>query len=162
MGAKNILPSETAAVVATIDPDAYAPGAQNSDYVDMADFESLMAVLMIGTFADTGTTADFKLQQATTSGGAGVKDITGKAITQIASGSPAAGDKQAMINLRADELDLANDFQFVRAVATVADTSSPADSPAKTSDYGAILLGFGPRYGPASDNDLASVVEITT
>ena len=158
---KNALPSELAAIVATIDPDAYTPGAQNSDYVDMADFESLMAILMLGAWADTGTTADFKLQQATSSGGAGVKDITGKAITQIASGSPAAGDKQAIINVRADELDLANDFQFVRAVATVADSSSPADSPAAVvTDYAAVLLGFGPRYGPASDNDLASVAEI--
>ena len=160
MGAKNILPSELAAIVATIDPDAYADGAQNSDWVDMADFESLMAMLMIGTFPDTGSTMDFKLQQATTSGGAGVKDITGKAITQIASGSPAVSDKQAIINVRADELDLDGGFQFVRAVATGADTSSPADSPAATIDYGAVLLGFGPRYGPASDNDLASVAEI--
>ena len=157
---KNALPSELAAIVATIDPDAYADGAQNSDYVDMADFESLMAVLLLGAVPDTGTTIDFKLQQATTSGGAGVKDITGKAITQIASGSPAVGDKQAIINVRASELDLDNGFQFVRAVATGADSSSPADSPTVTVDYGAVLLGFGPRYGPASDNDLASVAEI--
>ena len=96
MGAKNILPSELAAIVATSDPYADADGAQNSDWVDMADFESLMAMLLIGTFPDTGSTMDFKLQQATTSGGAGVKDITGKAITQIASGSPAVSDKQAI------------------------------------------------------------------
>ena len=156
----NSLPSEVAGLVATIDPDAYAHGAQNSDWVDMADWGALMAVLKIGTFPDTGSTMDFKLQQATTSGGAGAKDITGKAITQIASGSPAAGDKQAIINVRADELDLANDFQFVRAVATGADSSSPADSPVNTIDYGADLYGFFPRYGPASDFDLASVAEI--
>ncbi len=156
----NILPSEVAAVVATIDPDAYAHGAQNSDWVDMADFESLMAVLSIGTFPDTGSTMDFKLQQATSSGGAGVKDITSKAITQIASGSPIVSDVQAIINVRASELDVNNSFQFVRAVATGADSSSPADSPASTTDYGAVLLGFGPRYGPASDNDLATVAEI--
>lgn len=156
----NILPSEMAAVVATIDPDNYAAGAQNSDWVDMENWESLMAILAIGTMADTSTTMDFKLQQATTSGGAGAKDITGKAITQIASGSPAVGDKQAIINVRGSELDIANGFTFVRAVATQADSATPADSPAVSTDYGAILLGFGPRYGPASDNDLASVAEI--
>ncbi len=160
MGMENALPSEVAAVVATIDPDAYAHGAQSSDYVDMGKFDQLMAVLSVGTFPDTGSTIDFKLQQATTSGGAGVKDITSKAITQIASGSPAVSDKQAVINLRSEELDLANGFRYVKAVATGADSDSPADSPVTTIDYGALLIAFGARYGPAYDNDLASVVEI--
>ncbi len=156
----NALPSEQAAVVATIDPDVYAHGAQNSDYVDMANFEMLMAVVMFGDVPDTDTSIDFKLQQATTSGGGGVKDITGKAITQILSGSPAVGDKQAIINLRGAELDIAGGFRFVRMVATGADSGSPADSPANTVDYSALALGFGPLHGPASDNDLASVAEI--
>ena len=160
MAMDNTLPSEVAAVVATIDPDVYSHGAQSSDYVDMGKFDQLMAILLVGTFPDVGTTIDFKLQQATTSGGAGVKDITDKAITQIASGSPVVSDKQAVINLRAEELDLANDFRYVKAVATGADSSSPADSPANTIDYGAVLLGFGARYGPAYDNDLATVAEI--
>lgn len=160
MAMDNTLPSEVAAVVATIDPDAYAHGAQSSDYVDMGLFDQLMAILLLGTFPDTGTTIDFKLQQATTSGGAGVKDITDKAITQIAAGSPAVSDKQAVINLRAEELDLDNGFRYVKAVATGADSDSPADSPVNTIDYGAVLIGFGARYGPAYDNDLATVAEI--
>ncbi len=160
MAMDNTLPSEVAAVVATIDPDVYSHGAQSSDYVDMSKFDQLMAILLIGTFPDTGTTMNFKLQQATTSGGAGVKDITDKAITAIASGSPAVSDKQAVINLRADELDIAGGFRFVKAVATGADSDSPADSPVNTIDYGAVLIGFGARYGPAYDNDLATVAEI--
>lgn len=153
-------PSDQAAVVGTIDPDAYAHGAQSSDYVDMSKFGGLMAVLMIGDFPDTDSTIDLKLQQATSTGGAGLKDITGKAITQIASGSPKVGDKQAVINLRADELDVTNGFRYVKAVATGADSGSPADSPANTIDYAVVLLGFNPRYAPASDNDLATVAEI--
>ncbi len=156
----NTLPSEDVAILATIDPDAYAHGAQNSDWADLGLFDQLMAVLLLGAVPDTTSSIDFKLQQATSSGGAGAKDITGKAITQITSGSPAVGDKQAIINLRADELDIDNSFRFVRAVATTADTNSPADSPANTIDYGAVLLGFGARYGPANDSDLASVAEI--
>ena len=156
----NILPSEVAAPVGTIDPDNYATGAQNSDFVDMENWESLRTLLMVGAWGDTTTTIDMKLQQATSSGGAGVKDITGKAITQIAAGSPAAGDKQAVINVRASELDTNNDFQFVRAVVTIADSASPADSPTVSTDYAVVIDGFGPRYGPASDFDLASVVEI--
>ncbi len=159
MPMQNPLASEVAAVLATIDPDAYAHGAQNSDWLDLGLFDQVMAVLMTGDVPTT-TSVDFKLQQATTSGGAGVKDISGKAITQILSGSPATSDKQAVINCRADELDITNSFRFVRAVATTADTNSPADSPVNTSDMSAVLVGFGARYEPASDHDLASVVEI--
>lgn len=160
MSMQNPLPSEVAAVVATIDPDVFAHGAQSSDYVDMGKFDQLMAILLLGDVPDTTSTIDFKLQQATTSGGAGVKDITSKAITQIASGSPAVGNKQAIINLRAEELDLANGFRYVKAVATGTDSNSPADSPVTTIEYAAVLLGFGARYGPAFDNDLATVAEI--
>ena len=159
MPMQNSLASEIAAVLATIDPDAYAHGAQNSDWLDLGLFDQVMAILMLGDVPTT-TSVDFKLQQATTSGGAGVKDITGKAITQILSGSPANSDKQTIINCRADELDIDNSFRFVRAVATFADTNSPADSPVNTSDYSAVLVGLGARYEPASDHDLASVVEI--
>ncbi len=161
MVAENPLPSETVAVLATIDPDANAAGALNSDWCDMSKFDQLMAILLLGEW-DSSSTIDFKLTQATTSGGAGEKDITSKAITQIVSGSPAVFDKQAIINLRADELDIPNGFRYVRAVATTADSNSPADSPATTIDYAAVLLGFGARYGPAYDNDLASVAEIVT
>ena len=160
MPMQNPLASEIAAVVATIDPDAYAHGAQNSDWLDLGLFDQVMAVLMLGDVPTT-TSVDFKLQQATASDGSGAKDITGKAITQIVSGSPAASsDNQVIINCRADELDITNSFRFVRAVATFADTNSPADSPVNTSDYSAVLVGFGARYEPASDGDLASVVEI--
>lgn len=152
----NTLGSEDFAVLATIDPDAYGQGAQNSDWVDMAKFDQIMAIVMVGTM---GTTAlvDFKLQQATTSGGAGAKDITGKAITQLTQASPDDSDKQAIVCVRADELDLDNNFAFVRAVMTIGDTASP---PVASVDSGAVLLAFGARYGPAYDNDLASVAEI--
>ena len=159
MPMQNPLASEIAAVLGTIDPDVYAHGAQNSDWLDLGLFDQAMAVLMTGDVPTT-TSVDFKLQQATSSGGAGVKDITGKAITQILSGSPSSNDSQAVINCRADELDIDNSFRFVRAVATTADTNSPADSPVNTSDYSAVLVGFGARHEPASDHDLASVVEI--
>ncbi len=154
MPMENALPSEVAAVLGTIDPDAYAAGAQNSDWVDLGLFDQVMAVVMVGTIG-AGSTVDAKLTQATTSGGAGEKDITGKAITQLTNASPDDSDKQAVINCRAEELDVANDFRFVRLVQT-----GGTGSPATSVDHGAVLLGFGARYGPASDSDLASVAEI--
>lgn len=144
----NSLPSERIAVVGTIDPDANAAGAVTSDYGDAGKFGSFMAIAQSGILG-TAATLDLKLVQATDSSGTGVKDITGKALTQLVKASN--DDDQAIINVRAEELDVANGFAFVAMVHTVATA---------TSDSSAILLGLDPRHGPASDFDLASVVEI--
>ncbi len=153
MTMENTLPSESVALLGTIDPDNYGAGAQNSDWADMSMFDQILAVVTVGTM-ETATTLDSKLTQATTSGGGGEKDITGKAITQLtATGSDS--DKQVVINCRADELDIASDFRFVRLVQT-----GGAGSPANNVDHAALLFGFGARYEPASDSDLASVDEI--
>lgn len=142
-------PSELAAVVACIDPDAYTAAAYTSDYVDMQDFQQVMAVLQVGTMA-TNSTVDFKLVQATDSSGTGVKDISGKAATQLTEAG-SDSDKQVILQARGDELDVAGGFRYVAAIMTVATAAS---------DAGAVLLGFGPQHGPASDYDLASVDEI--
>jgi hypothetical protein len=143
------LPSEIAAVVATIDPDAYTAATYVSDYADMGDFKKMMAVILAGELGTSGT-IDAKLRQATDSSGTGVKDITGKSITQLTQAGTDS-DKQALITVDAEELDVAGGFSHVCISMTVATA---------TSDAGAILLGFEPRYSPANDNDLASVDEI--
>lgn len=151
-----MLPSEKVAVVDTIDPDAYATGAQNGGWVNAALFHELMAIGLLGDLG-VGNTFDLKLQQATTSGGAGAKDITGKAITQVSQAtSPETKDKQYVINLRTEELDRDNGFDYVRMVMTPGSTTSPLT----LTDCGAVLLGLMPRHGPASDNDDTSVAEI--
>ena len=150
MSTNTALGSERVAIVAAIDPDAYTAAAYSSDYVDMAKFETIQAILLVGTMASTSTVA-FKLQQATDASGTGAKDITGKAITTLTQASPDASDKQAVINCRAEELDMDNDFRFVKAVMTVAVAAS---------DAGAVILGMNPVHAPASDSDLASVAEI--
>jgi len=144
----NALPSEVVAVAAVIDPDATTASTVTSDWVDMADFESIMAIVLAGVLG-TSATLDAKLEQATDSSGSGAKDITGKAITQLVKASN--DDDQAIINCRAEELDIANDFDHARLSITVGTA---------TSDAGGIVLGFNARRMPASDNDLASVVEI--
>lgn len=147
MPMRNSLPSEVAAVVATIDPDAYGTGEELSDAIDMSKIDQLLAVVMAGELGASAT-LDAKLTQATTSGGS-YKDITGKAITQLVKATD--DDKQALINLRADELDIDNGYRWVKLSMTIGTA---------TSDVAALLLGFGERYGPASDGDLASVDEI--
>ncbi len=145
----NMKGSEAVAIGGVIDPDANGAGALTSNYIDAGKFHSMMAIIMVGTMA-TNSVVDAKLVQATDSSGTGVKDITGKAITQLtAAGSDS--DKQAIINVLAEEVDVRNGFSFVAIVMTTA---------AASSDSSAVLLGVNPRHGPASDFDLASVDEI--
>lgn len=141
--------SEEVAVVATVDPDVLTAATHASDWVDMGTFQDVMAIVMAGTLGSSAT-LDAKLEQATDSSGTGAKDVSGKAITQLTQAGTDS-DKQAIINCRADELDVANDFDHVRLSITVATASS---------DGAGIVLGRRARYQPASDNDLASVDEI--
>ena len=144
------LSSEVAAVIGTVDPAALTAAAHTSDYVSAADFESIMAIVKTGTLG-TSATVDAKLVQATDSSGTGSKDITGKAITQLVKATD--DNKQAVINCRAEELDLANSFTHVALTITVGTATSQGDG---------LLLGLNPRMAPASDNDLASVAEIVS
>ena len=148
MGTINALGSERAAVAAVIDPDANTAAAYTSAYVSMSTFNQVLAIVQTGTLGSSAT-VDFKLVQATDSSGTSVKDISGKAITQLVKASN--DDDQAVINCRSEELDVANGFDYVAMVMTVGTA---------TSDTSAIMLGMTPRYAPASDNDLASVQEI--
>lgn len=144
-----LLASDRAAVVGVIDPDANAAGAFSTDWIAAKDFHSFLAAVHAGTLGSSAT-LDFKLEQATDSSGTGAKDITGKAITQLTQAG-SDSDKLALINLTPDELDVDNSFTHFRATMTVGTA---------TSDCSAFVLGLDPRYGPASDNDIAAVAEI--
>ena len=150
MGTINSLGSERAAVAAVIDPDDASAAAYTSAYVSMSSFNQIMAVVQTGTLHGSGT-VDFKLVQATDSSATGSKDITGKAITQLVKASN--DDDQAVINCRADELDVDNGFDYVAMTMTVGGGAC---------DTSAIMLGMAARYAPASDNDLDSVQEIVS
>lgn len=145
----NLLPSQRAAILGVVDPDLNTAGAVATAYVDLGEVDSAMAVIMAGTLGGSGT-LDAKLEQATDSSGTGKKDITGKAITQLTQAGTDS-DKQAIINVRAAELDVEGGFTHVRCEMTVAVASC---------DSAVLLLGFDERHGPADVNDLASVDEI--
>ena len=141
-------PSERVAVLGVIDPDANTATAYVSDYGDASKFNSFMAIGFAGVLGASAT-LDMKITQATSSAGAGAKDVTGKAITQLVKATD--DDKQAIINVRADQLDVANGFSFVAITLTVGTA---------TSDSSAVLLGLDPVHSTAADSDLASVAEI--
>ncbi len=77
-----LVPSDQAAIVASIDPEAQGAATVTSDWVDASLFHQFMAILQTGVMAATST-VDLKVRQATDSSGTGVKDITGKSITQL-------------------------------------------------------------------------------
>jgi len=146
----NLKPSDRAAVVGVIDPDLNTAGTVTTDWVNMADWGAVMGIVAAGTLGSSAT-LDAKLEQATDSSGTGAKDIDGKAITQLTQAGTDESDRQAVINLFANELDINNGFTHARLSLSVATASS---------DSSALLLGFDPRYGAASDSDATSVAEI--
>jgi len=153
MSKENALPSEVGALCATIDPDVYTAAAYTSDYIDMGLFERAQFIVLAGTLGASAT-IDASIVQATDAAGTGSKALTtAKAITQMTQAGTDQSDTQAVINVLAEDLDMANDFSFCAITVTVGTA---------TSDMGAIGLGFNPRYAPASDNDLASVGEIVS
>ena len=142
--------SEAVGLVGIIDPDAQAAGAVSSGYVDASKFFNFLTTIKTGVLGASAT-VDAKLQQATDNIGTGLKDITGKAITQLTQASPDDSDKQVLINLNNSELDTDNGYTHFNLILTVGTA---------TSDVGAEIQGLDPRYGPASDDNLASVAEI--
>jgi hypothetical protein len=143
----NIKPSNRGVLVGVIDPDAYAPGTLTSGWISLADFGAIQAIISWGDLS-TLDTINAKLQQATDSSGTGPQDVAGKLIVAIdSSASPIPHNKQAVINCRADELDVADSYTHVRLSITLASTSSPLG----TADIGAVLLGYDARYQPAAD-----------
>ena len=140
--------SEMLAILATIDPTSQSVGVATTGWVSVANHHGLLAVVQTGVLG-TLATVDAKLQQATDSTGAGAKDVAGRAIIQIVK---ATGDnKQALINLKPEELDTVNGFGFVRVTVTVGVAASITS---------AQLLGVNPRFAPADAANQAAVVQV--
>jgi len=145
--------SERNAILDTLNPLSRSANTYNGAYVDTKNFHGFVAELLVGDIG-AGGTVNFKLQQATSAAGAGVKDIAGKALTQISqTGSPATGgdNRQFLINLHADELDCENSFRWIRMVLVTATAATVC---------AATIKGATPRHGPASDYDADTVQEI--
>lgn len=141
IGNPNVKPSDRFRLMGVVDPDAYASGSSYSTgWVDASLFESLMALIAAGDFVATGK-LDGKLEQADTSGGGNAKDVTGKAITQLTDAGT-DDNKQAIINCKSEDLDVAGGFRWVRLTLTV--TTAGVDA-------AGFLFGVDARYPPATD-----------
>ncbi len=140
--------SEELSILATIDPASQAAGTVTSGWINVANFHALLAIVETGILG-AAATLDGKLQQAQDNIGTGAKDVTGKAITQIVK---ATGDnKQALINIKPEDIDNANGFGFVRLSLTIGVAASIVAGK---------LLGVNPRYATADAFNQAAVVQI--
>jgi hypothetical protein len=145
----NAKPSEVVGIVAKIDPDATAASTVTSGWVAAKNYQAFMAIVIAGALGSSAT-LDGKLEQAQDGSGTGAKDITGKAITQLTQAGTDSS-KQAVINLRPEELDVDNAFTHFRLSMTVATA---------TSDVGGLVLGLFPARGPATGVDATTVDEV--
>ena len=141
-------PSQRAGIVGVIDPQS-ASSAKSTGWIDASQFHNFLAIIMVGALGASGT-VDAKLEQATDNSGTGAKDVTDKAITQLTKAG-SDDNKQVEIDLKQEDLDFDNDFQFFRLTITPATAASL---------IAGSVQGFDPRYGAASDNDAATVDEI--
>jgi hypothetical protein len=135
----NVLPSDRTRVLAVLDPASRAANTYTTGWLDMAAWDSLMAIIQVGALGANGT-VDAKFQQATDGAGAGAKDVTGKAITQLTQAGTDHSNQQVLVNLFSDQLDVTNSFRYVRLSVTTATAASLLS---------AVVLGFDSNYYPA-------------
>lgn len=140
--------SELLAILATLDPSSQAAGTATTGWISVANHHGLLAIVQTGVLG-TGATLDAKVQQAQDASGTAAKDIAGKSITQIVK---ASGDnKQALINVKPEELDTVNGFGFVRLSVTVGVAASQT---------AAQVLGINGRELPANTANQAAFVQV--
>jgi hypothetical protein len=147
----NKLPTEVCAVVGTIDPDAYTASTYTTGYIPLGKFRRYLAILSVGTLG-TAAVVNAKLIAYTDGSGTGPLDVPGAAITPLTQAGTDA-DKYALINFNPEILAGSTRYTHFRLSVT---------NTVEAMDAAAVVLGFDPLYGPASDNDLATVDEIVS
>lgn len=142
--------TERVAILAQLRPDSYAAAAHTTDAVDMRHAKQVTFLLLCGDAA--GATVTLKLQQSATTTAGDFADFSPSiTITAITGGTGSVNHKQALINIR--EEDLADGKRYVRGVLTVADAAAEA---------AVVVLGDSLRYQPVDAFDLSTVAQIVT
>jgi hypothetical protein len=122
--------------------------AVTSGWLLMENHHRAVALISVGDMVATAT-LDATLTQAQDSIGTGAKAITGKAITQL---TQAGGDsnKVVMIELRSEELDVSNGFEYILLTITPAVAAV---------EFAAFVLGTVSRYKPVSTTNVEEIVD---
>jgi hypothetical protein len=144
----NLSATDQFAIISQLDPASRLGGGFPSSFADCKLWHSFVMIAQVGTFP-VGATFDARLQQCTDSSGTITKNIPGKAITTLLAAG--GSNKQVLVNLRPDELDLAGGFGFIRMVLNTSGT---------TTFCSAMLLGLSAKWSPASIANVSSVVQL--
>jgi len=148
LGNSLIKPTSRVKLVGVIDADAYTAGTYTTGWIDMSTWESFMAMIAPGDLGSSAT-VDAKLRQATSNAGAGAKDVTGKSITQLTQASTDKSNTQAFINMKSEDIDVANGFRYVQLSVTIGTA---------TSDLAAYLFALDPNYTGAAAASVGEIV----
>jgi hypothetical protein len=140
-------PSDRVAVVATVDPQTVANAEKLTDAVDMSLWHEAMFVCLLGDMA--AETIDFKVKESDAAAGS---YAALKSASQLAAHASSNDNKQIVINVKAEELTAGRRY-LKGSLVTGGATGGPAC---------VVALGLNPRHAPASDDDLADVVEIVS
>lgn len=141
MSQSSLNPSMRAVIVAALASAANAAGSHSTASIDMADFANIQLIGTVGAFG-AGATGTVKFEQSTTADFAEVKAIEGRDAVELVENKP------VVLDLNQGELDVDNDYQYVRATLTAVDESITA---------GFAVLGFDARHAPATPMDGAVV-----
>lgn len=142
----NAKAGERLAVVGTVDPQTVANSEKLTDVVDMSKFHQALFVAMLGDMASE--TIDFMVQSCDSDGS---NAATLRAATQRAAHASNNDGKQIVISVEGSDLDASGKRYCRGRLITGGATGGPA---------AVLAIGLDARYEPASDNDLADVVEI--
>lgn len=139
--------SEKVALIGTIDPQTITTVEVFSDVIDMSKFDKVMAVFMGGNMASDGT----MVCRAVTCDSAGNNVAALKTATAVD-----AGTDNSQVIVEVDNQDLAggatNKDRYIKFGMVSAGSGGPV---------AVAVLGVA-KYGPSSDQDLATVLEIET
>lgn len=138
---------EDLAVVATIDPDAYAADAYLTDAIDMGTYRRVGFIILVGTMGASAT-LDFTIQESDASGGTytdvGGASTPSHAITQMTQAGTDQSDTQVLIEIAAEDLSEGN--RFIKGELVIGTAAS---------DASVVALGSVAREAPVTH--LASV-----
>ncbi len=138
--------AEALAILSTIDPGTVNSTPKVGDWVPVKNYQKLLAVFLLGDIA--AETIDCSVQEATDGSGTGAQAY--KAATQLAAHATNNDNKQIVIEIDCSKVSAGFTHVAPRMVTGGA-TGGPG---------AAVILGVVNRYDPASDGDLATVVEI--
>jgi hypothetical protein len=146
----NEMASEKIAVIGTIDPQDVVNSEVFTDVVDMSKFHQAMFICCLGDMASE--TIDFVVYNCDSDGN---NASALKSATQLAANAANNDNKQIVIAVRDQELlTVAQTTRYLKAGLV---TGGASGGPACV-----VALGVDAKHGPASDDDLSTVVEIIT